>query len=256
MNKIRTLIVDDEPLAREGIRMLLSEDPEMTIVGECGDGIDAIEGIIEQAPDLVFLDIQMPEISGFDVLEQIGSVTAPRIIFVTAFDNYALQAFDVHAIDYLLKPFTRQRFFKALEKAKAQIHHDATGEAQKNLQALIQGLERSGKYLERVVIKTSGKIFFLDVEQIDWIEAADTYVRLHSARESHLVRGTMSRLETKLDPNRFLRVHRSIIVNLERVKELHPLFHGEYAIILHDGTQLTSGRSYRNRLQVILENLF
>ncbi len=253
MNKIRTLIVDDEPLAREGIRMLLSEDPQITIAGECSDGSDAVEKIVEQLPDLVFLDIQMPEISGFDVLEQIGSDAAPPIIFVTAFDKYALQAFDVHAIDYLLKPFTRERFFKALEKAKVQI---ATGEAHKNLQALIEGLELRGKYMERVVVKTSGRIFFLDVGEIEWIEAADTYVRLHVGRESHLVRGTMNRLETKLDPNKFLRIHRSIIVNLERIKELHPLFHGEYAITLHDGTRLTSGRSYRNRLQPLLENLF
>lgn len=256
MKKIRTLIVDDEPLAREGIRMLLREDSEIAIAGECGDGSEAVERIIEQAPDLVFLDVQMPEMNGFDVLEQVGAEAMPSIIFVTAFDKYALRAFEVHAIDYLLKPFTRERFCQALQKAKAQIRHDTTAEAHQNLQALLRGLELGGKYLERVVVKSGGRIFFLDVSQIDWIEAADTYVRLHSARESHLVRGTMSRLEAKLDPNRFLRVHRSIIVNLERVKELQPLFHGEYAILLHDGTQLTSGRSYRERLQLLLANRF
>lgn len=256
MKKIRTLIVDDEPLAREGIRMLLGEDSEIAIAGECGDGSDAVERILEEVPDLVFLDVQMPEMNGFDVLETVGAEAMPPVIFVTAYDKYALQAFEVQALDYLLKPFTRERFFKALEQGKEHVRRHATGDAQHRLQALIEGLKQGGSHLERVVVKTAGRIFFLDVGQIDWIEAADTYVRLHVGRESHLVRGTMSRLEAKLDPNRFLRVHRSTIVNLKRVKELHPLFHGEYAITLHDGTQLTSGRSYRNRLQPLLENLF
>lgn len=256
MRKIRTLIVDDEPLAREGIRMLLRDDSEIAITGECGDGSEAVERIIEEGPDLVFLDVQMPEMNGFDVLDQVGTDAMPSIIFVTAFDKYALQAFEADAIDYLLKPFTRERFFKALEKAKTQIRVHGIDESHERPQASIEDLDRRERYLDRIVVKSAGRIFFLDVRQIDWIEAADTYVRLHSARESHLVRGTMSRLEAKLDPNRFLRVHRSIIVNLERVKEFHPLFHGEYAILLHDATQLTSGRSYRNRLQLLLENLF
>ena len=256
MKKIRTLIVDDEPLAREGVRMLLGEDPEIAVQGECGTGKEAVERIVEQPPDLLFLDIQMPEMSGFDVLETVGTEAAPFVIFVTAYDKYALQAFEVHALDYLLKPFTRERFFRALEQAKTRIRREPNGEFHHHLQALIEGLELRGTYLERIVVKSAGRIFFLDVEQIDWIEAADTYVRLHVGRESHLVRGTMNRLETKLDPNKFLRVHRSTIVNMKRVKELHPLFHGEYEITLYDGTRISSGRSYRSKLQPLLENLF
>lgn len=256
MKKIRTLIVDDEPLAREGVRMLLADDPEIAIAGECGNGSAAVKSIVTLEPDLVFLDVQMPEMNGFDVLEQLGADAAPAIIFVTAFDKYAVQAFEVHAVDYLLKPFTRERFFKALGKAKTQIRDQGDDESRERLQGLIEGLAPRERYLERIVVKSPGRIFFLDVAQIDWIEAADTYVRIHVGRDSHLVRGTMNRLETRLDPNRFLRVHRSTILNLKRVKELHPLFHGEYAITLYDGTQISSGRSYRNKLQRLLENLF
>jgi two-component system LytT family response regulator len=253
---LRTLIVDDEPLAREGVRMLLEHDPEITAVLECADGRAAVSTIIETKPDLVFLDVQMPEMDGFEVLETVGVDLMPNTIFVTAYDKYALHAFEVHALDYLLKPFTNERFFKALERAKAQIKLRNDHSLNSQLTALLDHLKGGGDYLERLVVKTAGRISFVAVEEIDWIEAADTYVRLHVRRESYLVRGTMGGLEARLAPNKFLRIHRSTIVNLNRVKELKPLFHGEYLVQLHDGTELTSGRSYRNKLRPLLENLF
>ena len=253
---LRTLIVDDEPLAREGVRMLLANDPEITSVHECADGQAAVNAILEMKPDLVFLDVQMPEMDGFAVLETVGIDRMPNIIFVTAYDKYALQAFEVHALDYLLKPYTNERFFSALKRAKAQIQLSGHDNLNGRLSALLDHLKRGGDPLERLVVKTAGRISFVKVEEIDWIEAADTYVRLHVRRESYLVRGTMSGLEAKLDPDKFLRIHRSIIVNLSRVKELQPLFHGEYVVRLRDGTELSSGRSYHYKLRPLLENSF
>ena len=250
------LIVDDEPLAREGVRMLLQHDPEVTAIDECADGQAAVTAIIEKKPDLVFLDVQMPEMDGFEVLEAVGVDRMPNTIFVTAYDKYALQAFEVHAVDYLLKPYTNERFLKALERAKSQIKLRGDNNLNDRLSALLEHFKRSGDHLERLVVKAAGRISFVDVEEIDWIEAADAYVRVHVRRESHLVRATMSSLESQLDPHRFLRIHRSAIVNLSRIKELQPLFHGEYVIKLRDGTELTSGRSYRNKLNSLLENRF
>jgi two-component system LytT family response regulator len=250
----RVLIVDDEPLAREGVRMLLESDPEIAIIGECADGAEASVAIAEQTPDLVFLDVQMPEMGGFDALDQIASEQMPSVIFVTAYDKYALQAFEVHALDYLLKPFTNERFFKALGRAKFQIR--ASGNFRRKVAALLEYIKTEDAYLKRVVIKSAGRITFLNVEEIDWIEAADTYVRVHVGRDFHILRGTMNRLEAKLDPDKFLRVQRSAIINIKRIKELSPLFHGEYMITLASGKQLTSGRSYRDKLQPFLENAF
>ncbi|HKR60538.1 MAG TPA: LytTR family DNA-binding domain-containing protein [Pyrinomonadaceae bacterium] len=253
---LRTLIVDDEPLAREGVRMLLENDPEVTAVHECADGQTAVNTIIGTKPDLVFLDVQMPEMDGFEVLEKVGVDRMPNTIFVTAYDKYALQAFEVHALDYLLKPYTNERFFNALERAKTQIKLRGDDNLNHQLSALLDRLKHGGDRLERLAVNAAGRISFVDVEEIDWIEAADTYVRLHVRRESHLVRGTMSGLEAKLDPHKFLRIHRSAIVNLSRIRELQPLFHGEYVVTLQDGTQLTSGRSYRDKLQPLLKNPF
>lgn len=254
--KIRTLIIDDEPLAREGIRMLLEEDPDIVIIGECPDGREAVKEIVEQTPDLIFLDVQMPEMTGFEVLAEIGTELIPAIVFVTAYDKYALEAFEVNALDYVLKPFTQQRFFKALGRAKARLKHASSDNLSNHLTALLQNLKAGEKHLERVVIKEAGRLSFLGIEEIDWIEAADTYVRLHVGDKSHLIRGTMNGLEARLDPSEFLRVHRSIIININSIKELHPLFHGEYVITLRDGTRLNSGRSYRDKLRPLLENPF
>ncbi|HET6891204.1 MAG TPA: LytTR family DNA-binding domain-containing protein [Pyrinomonadaceae bacterium] len=253
---LRTLIVDDEPLAREGVRMLLKHDPEVSAIHECADGQAAVNAIIEMKPDLVFLDVQMPEMDGFEVIEKVGVDRMPNTIFVTAYDRYALRAFEVYALDYLLKPYTNERFFRAVQRAKAQIKTGHENNLNGQLSALLDHLRVGEDHLERLVVKSAGRISYVNVEEIEWIEAADIYVRLHVGHEAHLVRGTMSGLEGKLDPRKFLRIHRSTIVNLSHVKELQPLFHGEYKVTLKNGTQLTSGRSYRDKLQPLLENPF
>jgi two-component system LytT family response regulator len=250
MDKIRTLIVDDEPLARERIVDMLVGDAEVEIIGECGDGLMAVATIESLKPDLLFLDVQMPELDGFGVLEAIEETSA--IVFVTAYDQYALRAFEVHALDYLLKPFDRERFDKALRRAKSQIERERAGTMNRELAALLADLKSRPKPLERLVIKAGGRVFFLRVDEIDWIEAAANYVRLHTGKEAHLLRETINGLAAKLDPDKFLRIHRSIIVNLERVKEMQPWFHGDYVVILQDGTQLTSSRNYREQLRKLL----
>jgi two-component system, LytTR family, response regulator len=259
MEKIRALIVDDEPIARKGVRRELERDPEIEIAGECANGREAVSFIRERRPDLVFLDLQMPELDGFGVVEQVGVERMPTVVFVTAFDEFALKAFELHALDYVLKPFNGARFQTALRRAKAQARLASASEMDARLRALLADARAArGRepYLERVVVKTGGRVFFLGVAEIDWIEAAGNYVRLHAGRESHLVQGTMSRLEGRLDPKLFVRVHRSAIVNVSHIRELHPLFHGEYAIKLAGGGELTSSRGYRDNLQRLLENAF
>jgi two-component system, LytTR family, response regulator len=262
---IRAMIVDDEPLARATIRLLLRSDPEIEIVAEAGSGTEAVRLIDESAPDLLFLDIQMPGMNGFDVLEKIDMAGIPAIIFVTAFDQYALRAFEVHALDYLLKPFDDARFEKALRQAKAQIEQREINKLSRKLFALLEDRDERevsaesqrfarSKYLTRLMLKSASRIFFLKVEEIDWIGAEDYYVKLHFGRKSHLLRQTMNELEAKLDPEKFLRIHRSSIVNLDRVKELHPHFNGDYMIVLHDGTELKLSRSRREQLQAILKS--
>lgn len=250
MPKLRVLIVDDELIARRRIRRLLDAD-DYEIVGECGNGLEAVLKIQADTPDLVFLDVQMPEMDGFTVLQTIDAQPMPAVIFVTAYDRYALKAFEVHAVDYLLKPFDDERFAKAIERARAQIQNNTLND---RLMDLLESLKPRPQYIERLVIKAAGRIFFLPVEEIDWIEAADNYVSLHTGRESHLLRETISRLESKLDPKMFLRIRRSTIVNLKRIKELHPLFNGEYAVILASGKELTSSRRYRQNLSAILDD--
>jgi two-component system LytT family response regulator len=258
--RIRTLIVDDEPLARQNILALLKDDPEVEVVGESGSGAEALRAIAKQSPDLLFLDIQMPELNGFDVLERIEAERLPVVIFVTAFDHYAIQAFEVHALDYLLKPFDDARFEKALRQAKAQIEQREIKQLSKRLISLLEDRERPtdrparGTYLTRLMVKSASRVFFLKVDEVDWIEAADYYVKLHIARKSHLLRESMSDLEGRLDPDKFMRIHRSAIVNLDRVKEMHPLFNGEYVVILHDGTELKLSRSRREQLQQLLNS--
>ncbi len=250
MERIRTLIVDDEPLARERLVDLLVGDTEIEIVGESGNGLAAVAAIDEHKPDLIFLDVQMPELDGFAVLEAIEE--RPVIVFVTAYDQYALRAFEVHALDYLLKPFDRERFDKALQRAKHQIARERAGAVNQELVALLADLKARPKPLERLVIKAGGRVFFLRADEIDWIEAAANYVKLHVGKESHLLRETINGLAAKLDPEKFLRIHRSIIINLERIKELQPWFHGDYVVIMQDGTQLISSRNYREQLRKLL----
>jgi two-component system LytT family response regulator len=255
MQRIRTVIADDEPLARRGIRAHLNLEKDIEIVSECRNGREAVAAIEADSPDLVFLDVQMPELDGFGVVEAVGVDRMPPVIFVTAYDRHALKAFEVNALDYLLKPFDTERFAKALSRAKTQIEHRQISDLSRRLQTLIDDLKTNRKYAERLVIKSAGRIFFLSVDEIDWIEAADNYVRLHAGRDAHLLRETMSNLEKRLDPEQFIRVHRSRIVNTQRVKELRPLFRGEYDITLKDGTRLETGRGYRDRVQRLMSEV-
>jgi two-component system, LytTR family, response regulator len=248
-NKIQVLIADDEPLARERLRTLLTGEDWLDIVAECQNGQEAAESILKLQPDLVFLDIQMPGATGFDVIEAVGPDKMPLVVFVTAFDKYALKAFDVHALDYLLKPFDRERFHQALERARQQIDRRSTGDLERRLLELVQDLKGPPHRLERFVIKSGGRVFFVRADEIDWIEAAGNYVKLHVANEAHLFRETMNALEAQLDPDTFFRIHRSHIVNIERVKELQPWFNGEYVVFLKNGTRLTLSRGYREKLQ-------
>jgi two-component system, LytTR family, response regulator len=239
---MRIIVVDDEPIAREGLRALLAGDPEMQVVAECGDGAAAIEAIRHHRPDLVFLDVQMPDVDGFDVLRALAGEPMPAIVFVTAYDKYAVRAFDVHAVDYLLKPFDDARFAEALARAKAR-----RGEAM---------TERIAKLLDerpkRVLVKDGGRVLFLKADEIDWIEAADYYVKLHVAGKVHMLRESMAALEARLDSATFFRVHRSAIVNLERVRELQPYSKRENVLVLRDGTKLRLTRSRRERLAALL----
>lgn len=260
MEKIRALIVDDEPVARRGIRLSLQGEKDVEIIGECGDGREAVAVIREQQPDLVFLDVQMPLLDGFGVVEALGTENLPAIVFVTAYDEHAIRAFEAGALDYLLKPFERERFQKTLARARRQIQSPNSDDFNRRLDALLQNFtagRRGGgeqvQPLERIAIKEAGRIFFLGVSQIDWIEAQGNYVQLHSGRESHLLRETMDGIEAKLDATRFLRIRRSTLVRTERIKELQPLFNGEYRIVLQDGTQLSSSRRYRKNLDALLK---
>lgn len=251
--KIKTLIVDDEPIARDRVRRMLREENDIEIIGECGNGKEAVKFINENKPDLVFLDIQMPEMTGFEALQKINPNNTPAIVFVTAYDQYAIQAFDVHALDYLLKPFNRERFKRAIERAREQIEKTTTGKIDERLASLLADLTTSKKYLERLVVKSVGRVFFLRTEEVDWIEAAGNYAKLHVGREGHLIRETMNGLESKLNPDKFLRIHRSTLVNIDRIKELNPLFSGDYTVMLKNGTELTLSRNYRDRLLELFE---
>lgn len=247
---IRVMIVDDEPPARRNLRALLKCDPEVELIKECGNGKDAVESIHALVPDLVFLDVQMPELDGFAVLEQLAGQPLPVIIFVTAYDQYALKAFEVSALDYLLKPFSDERFRKALEQAKRQIaQQDASELGRKLLRLMSEVKTETPRYLTRLMIRTTGRVLFVRAEEIDWIEAYDNYVRLHTGGKAHLLRQTMNELEASLNPAQFARIHRSTIVNLDRVQELQPQFNGEALVVLRDGTELKLSRNRREALE-------
>lgn len=247
--KVRTLIVDDELLARERLRQLLQTEPEIELVGECADGNEAITALREKKPELVFLDIQMPELDGFGVLEAISGELSPVIVFVTAYDKFALRAFEVHAVDYLLKPFDRGRFQTALKRALERVKHRDSEALQQKQSALLTELKPPSKPAERLAVKSGGRVVFVKISDIDWIEAAHNYVELHVGKESHLLRETLNAIEARLSPEKFARISRSTIVNIERVKELQPLFHGEYSVTLQNGTRVTLSRRYRDKLQ-------
>jgi two-component system LytT family response regulator len=247
---IRTMIVDDEPLACERIRMLLHGEPELEIISECRNGKDALQAIEKLKPDLVFLDVQMPELTGFEVLDRLDPARMPVVIFVTAYDQYALKAFEVSALDYLLKPFDRERFKRALDRARAELERRTTGAVNEKVLRLLSEMQRSKKYVDKLIVRAGGRVLFLRADEIDWIEAAGNYVRLHAGKEEYLYRETMTKLEEQLNPDRFARIHRSTIVNIERIKELQPWFRGDYIILLRDNSKLILSRTYRGRLSL------
>lgn len=255
-NPIRTLIVDDEQMARASIRVLLGEDPDIELVGECGSGQDAVSEITARAPELVFLDVQMPRMNGFEVLHALGDNRPFVVVFVTAYDSYALEAFDVHALDYVLKPFDDRRFHRAVERAKDQIRHARLDHgASLHAQAPpLPAAAPANDTADRIAIRDAGRTVLVPLAEIDWIEAADYYVQLHVGAKSYLHREPMRDLEARLDPGRFVRIHRSTIVALDRVVELRPSAHGDHCVRLRDGTDLKLSRARRTRLRQLLES--
>lgn len=249
--KIRTLIVDDEAHARARIRQLLKDAPDFEIVGECANGRQAVEVAQHEKPDLVFLDVQMPRLTGFGVCEALSAAGGPMplVIFCTAYDQYALKAFEVHAIDYLLKPFDRERFKKSLDQAREQLRRAKGAPADARLAALLEDLRPGFKKPDRLVFKADGRVIFVRTDAVDWIEADGNYVRLHAGTDAHYLRETLARLEAQLPAGKFMRISRSAIVNLDRVKELQPLFYGDYTVILHDGVRLNMSRGFRSQLE-------
>jgi len=245
----RVLIADDEPLARERLKMLLDGQEGFEVIAECQDGTSTLDTIRRTKPDLVFLDVQMPGANGFEVVSALKNKELPLFVFVTAFDKYALKAFDVHALDYLLKPFDRDRFDQTLTRARQQLERPTNGDLRTRLLALVKDLEPPPPRLERFVIKSGGRVFFVRADEIDWIEAAGNYVKLHVGTETHLLRETMNAVEAQLPRETFYRIHRCHIVNIERVKELQPWFNGEYVVFLRTGARLTLSRGYREKLQ-------
>ena len=258
---IRVAIVDDEPLARERLRGLLTTRPEFDVVAECHDGAQAVEMLAELGPDLVFLDVQMPELDGFSVLEglseTLGEERLPGVVFVTAYDSYAMKAFEVNALDYLLKPFDRTRFDKALERALLRLKRtEGVAESDRELRDFVGKLradrEAAGRHAERLVVRTNGKIYFVRVRDVDWMEGDGNYVKIHTQGRAHLLRETLKSIESRLDPRRFVRVHRSSIVNVDRIVSLEPYFHGEYVLTMQDGAKVTSSRSYSEAIRKLI----
>lgn len=249
---IRTIIVDDVDLARERIRILL-DDPEVEIVAECANGREAVQAINGLKPDLVFLDVQMPEVGGFEVVEAVGVEEMPTVIFVTAYDEYALRAFEINAVDYLLKPFDEERLKKAVARAKRAIGRQMpAGVIEEKLRRLLREVGTEPKYLRRIPVKSSRHTTLILTEKIDWIASAGHYLELHADGEKHLIREQLSRLETKLDPEKFVRIHRSLIVNVESIKALRPLFNGDHIIVLKNGQELSLSRTYHEKLMRLL----
>jgi two-component system, LytTR family, response regulator len=295
--KIRTLVVDDEPLARDGVRLRLEREADFHVLGERGNGVEAVDAIRSLDPDLVFLDVQMPGLTGFEVLQELGPARMPAVVFVTAYDQYAIRAFEANALDYLLKPIDDERFGAALGRVRRRMAEQRDGELGRRLAALLadygmgaapapgpvsvdagtpansamptyavsepaatpepmpqarNGDDRPARFADRLVLKDAQAVTFLPVADLDWVEADGDYMRLHAAGKSRLMRCTMAELERKLDPDRFARIHRSTIVNVDRIREMRPSFHGEYTVVLRDGTRLKLSRSYRDRLQVLV----
>jgi len=249
--KIRVLIADDEPLARERIRRFLETDPDIEIRGECGNGLETVAAIEEIRPDLVFLDIQMPELDGFGVIHTVGVERMPAIIFITAYDQYAVKAFETHALDYLLKPFTRERFQQSLDWAKETLAKGLPQNLNQRLMEMLREFQPAPRYLERIIVKSAGRIQLIKSDDADWFQAAGNYIEIHVGSQTHMIRETMNHLETRLDPARFQRIHRCTMVNLDRIQEIHTYFNNEYVVILKDGTRLNMSRKYKDKLNEV-----
>ena len=247
---LRALVVDDEPLARQALRLMIGRDADFSVAGEC-TGVDAPALIERTKPDVLFLDIQMPELDGFGVLEAVGVDSVPAVVFVTAYDAYAVKAFDVHALDYLLKPFDDVRFTQTLQRVKSQLRggNAKSSTTTDRLVAMLDDRERAARYARRFLVRVREKVVVVRTEDIDWIEAADYYASIHAGASSYLLRETMAELERRLDPERFFRVHRSAIVNLDRVREVHPLFRGDCTLVLSNGTQVKLSRTRREEFE-------
>jgi two-component system, LytTR family, response regulator len=246
---IRSIIVDDEPLAREKVHLFSRDIPNLEVVDICSNGFEAINSYKRFNPDLLFLDIQMPEMTGFGVLEELKSNNIPAVIFITAYDEYALRAFEFHALDYLLKPYDRERFNKAVAHAKAVLESSPDKEiTNEQIRLLLETVKKGSIHLDRIVVKTNGRIIFLRGDEIDWMEAAGNYIKLHCGNDSHLVRETMSNMEQQLHPEKFIRIHRSTIINVDKLKELQPWFNGDYKVFLTNNVQLILSKNYREQL--------
>jgi two-component system LytT family response regulator len=255
---IRVVIADDERLARQKIRTLLESEPNISVVAECQDGRQAVSAINCFRPDLLLLDIQMPDLDGFQVLSEIPAPELPAVIFTSAYDQYAIRAFEAHALDYLLKPFDRERLHNAIQRARIDLLKTEDRDITHKLLELLSHVKSgaspaSADSQNRLVIKAKGRVIFLDVEEIDWVEAAANYVRVNVGKESYLLRETISRTSERLDPDEFIRIHRSTIVNVRKIKELIPVNSGEYIVVLKSGKELSCSRGYRALLQRIIE---
>ncbi len=251
--RIRVVLADDEAPARARLRNLLKQEPDFTLVAECVNGRQAVEAVLRDKPDLVLLDMQMPGLTGLEVCDAIKSAgEIPLVIFVTAFDQYALKAFEVHAIDYLLKPFDRERFRETLRHVRERLAGAHRAEADSRFADLLEQLRVGAKPADRLVFKEDGRVIFLRTELIDWVEADGNYVRVHAGTEAHYFRESLAAIEAQLPAAQFVRISRSVIVNLDRVKELQPLFYGDYVVILHDGSRLNLSRKFRNRIENLL----
>ena len=246
---LRLLIVADEAVARRRIRRLLATEPDVTVVGECADGASALKAITRDKPNIVFLDVQMPELDGFEVVASVSPSELPGVVFVTAFDRYALRAFDVHAIDYLLKPFTRERFRTALSRARQRADRRGNDD---RIAALLDHVRETRRHAMRVAVRTVDRFVVIDWRDVDWVEAADNYVKLHVGTKEFLLRGTLAGIEKQLDPERFVRIHRSAIVQLDRITELHPASHGDFEVVLRAGDRLMLTRTWRERVERFL----
>jgi two-component system LytT family response regulator len=252
--KLRVLIVDDEAPARQRIRAVLAHDPEVEVVAECSNGLAAVEAIRSHKPHLVFLDVQMPGLDGFAVLEQLEPATLPQVVFVTAFERHAVQAFTAHALGFVLKPFKRARLEESVRRALAVLRSGTAAESLPRLVSLLETIRHQRGYPERIVIKTEGRHIFLPVAAVEWIGAEGDYVQIHTAKKSYLVRERMRNLERRFDPQRFIRIHRSTIVNLDHVAAVYPGVGGEPILKLRNETELTVGRHYRPSIQRLLDS--